>query len=424
MGSSGSRHRSFATLLRSLALAFALVAAPLSAFLPVAWIPSLASSTSGALQGEWTVTCAIVSLPPIEPDPDVSIESGLVLLVERPPWEASMELAWDAEGLSDWEGAACWLSDPFELSASARLDGDAASWKNARLGIEYDPSEIPLELALTWDLYRDHMWLRVQAEGNLDPLSVEADVRCGMSRGYGLCFDRADVEISVPLPGATDLTLETRFSEDRGWSYTDIEFDVPSCGLPAWLDLEVAARLDSSGTTITLDPDVSLADLHLDRGVGLDLESLPTTTIELPVLVQLAENRLFNGVAIMGIQATCTLDHHWIEVATSFDPDWNKRLAGDKRFNRRLAIGWEMSIPNPTTCAGTFTGEGYAAFPSHAEDVSGSGPGQAGISGCLSTVTAAGAECDLSCRWIATFAEVEEDPAVNLALELELVWIW
>ena len=411
------RRRSHAGLLRFIVLALVAILPPASSH--TAQVP-FPCSASPVFHGGWTAECRLQSMPQAEPRVDLEAEHSVSLTIEKASFEAELELAWDLEGLSDCDIETEWASDPFELFADVRFDGPAADWDKTCFGLEFDPAAIPLELKVTWDLYRSRSRLRVQAEAKLDPLGMDLDLRFDTSDEHGFRFDRADAEIEFPLPGETEITWETRFSEDHGWRYTDVEFDLPECCLPAWLDIECSARIDSEGTSIELDADVSLPDLVLHRNPDSSLEPLPSLVVELPLEANLADGNRFSGISAMGIALVYQLEDRCIEAAVSFDPEWNKKLTGDKRFDRRVGVQWEKTL---ITTSSTLSHEGGASI-AVSPDIREDSDGEIGFFGQVSATTPAGTERRLSCRFTASLPPPVESNESVWELEVGLFWGW
>jgi hypothetical protein len=118
-----------------------------------------------------------------------------------------------------------------------------------------------------------------------------------------------------------------------------------------------------------------------------------------------------------------------MEAAVSFDPEWNRKLAGDKGFDCRLELGWEETFVGPNSSMGSFEAEAYVARPSHADDVPERRSGEVGICGCLAATASTGAERSLSWRLTAPISAPQVnagDPRISLECELglELAWSW
>lgn len=406
------------------ALAAALLAAPLPEFFPAAPIPFSCLASSG-FHGEWIVNCRLVSLPAAEPEVTLEVESSLSLAVERPDFEAGLTLDWDPEGWSNCDIEAEWTMDPLSWLAAVWFDG-AAHWDRTRLAIEYDPNTIPLELSFTSDLYDDRASLRIQGESDRDPLSVDLDMRYGVSYGDPLRFERADVGISFPWPERMKLVCDTRLSADRGWDHTNVEFDFPASCLPGWLKMEFDVRLTPAETAITVEPDVSLSDLVLNHDPGSTAKLHSPLRVRLPLEVQLDDCCRFNGASVVGFVLSCESEDRWIEAAVSFDPGWNKKLAGDKRFDSRFSVGWEgIPIGSPSSTYAV-CGEGYIALPppAPADGTTADRIGELGLCGEAVMTTVSGAERSLSCRFTIPFpaetGELELEPERERELELEL----
>ncbi len=411
------RRRSHAGLLRFIVLALVAILPPASSH--TAQVP-FPCSASPALHGEWTGECRLQSMPQAEPRMDLEAEHSVSLTIEKASFEAELELAWDLEGLSDWDIETEWTSDSFELCAEVRFDVPATEWDKSRLQLAYDPGSIPLEMEATWDLYRNRSRFRVQAEADADPLRMDLDLQFDTSDEHGFRFDRADAETEFPLPGETEITWETRFSEDHGWRYTDVEFDLPACCLPAWLDIECSIRIDSEETSIELDADLSLSDIVLHRNPDSSPEPLPPVVAEFPLEARLDHRGCFNGVSVMGIMLTHELANLCIEAAVSFEPEWNKKLTGDKRFDRVVRAQWEeelIAVPGPFS----YEGEVYIAVPS---DIHEGSDGEIGFFGQVSRTTPAEAERRLSCRFTAPFPTPAESDEGTWELEVGLFWGW
>ena len=401
-------------LLRSIVLALLAFLLAASAQVP------FACPASPALHGEWTAECRLRALPENKPRMDLEQEHIVSFAFESPHFEVALALTADSEGLADGDVEALWERDPFELLAEVRFDVRAADWDKTRFGFEFDPETVPLELEATWDLYRSRSRLRLQAEADLEPLAMDLDLRFDTSDQHGFRFDRADVTIECPLADKTEISWETRFSEGGGWEFADVEFDLPECFLPAWLDVECLVRIDSEETSIELDADLSLPDLVLHRNPASSPEPFPPLVVELPLEARLDHRGHFGGVSVMGIALACELEGRCIEAAASFDPEWNKKLTGDKRFDRGLRVQWEeefVTVPNTLSR----DGEVYIAVAPNLRD---DPEGEIGFLARISETTPTETERRLSCRFKAPFPARSESDEASWEMEIGLFWGW
>ncbi len=351
---------------------------------------------------------------------DLEQEHILSFAFESSHFEATFALIADSEGLSDGDVEAVWERDPLELLAEVRFDVLAADWDKTRFGFEFDLEAIPLELKATWDLYRSRSRLRLQAEADLDPLGLDLDLRLDTSDEHGFRFDRADTEIELPLPGGTEMTWETRFDNGIGWQHSDVEFDVPACCLPTWLDVECSIRIDSGETSIELDADVSLPDLVLRRDPVSSPEPLLPLVVELPLEAGLDHRGCFGGVSIMGIALAYEREDRCIEAAVSFEPDWNKKLTGDKRFERVVRVQWAKNL-NTLSSTLSCEGEAYIAVPPNLRE---DPDGEIGFLAQISATTATETERRLSYRFTAPFPFPPGSDATPWETEVGFFWGW
>jgi len=242
--------------------------------------------------------------------------------------EVEGAIEFDRGGWTKLEVEASVETTACELSATTAFEPNKRRLKKlaADLSFEFRGTEFAVGL----DLYRDHAWADLRAQQEWSGVEVEIKTRLGASKAFRLDFYRADVEVSYESCGVP-VDVASRFSAKKGFEWFDVEAVLPLPHHLAWLAVEVEARLTQSGKETSFE--FALDTVTACEGLTASLE-LFGEAISSGVLC-------LEGLRVVGVAFEGVYGDAWIESRTSFAPEWNKKIAGNKEYAWAGGLGYE-----------------------------------------------------------------------------------
>ena len=246
--------------------------------------------------------------------------------------EVEGAIEFDPEGWTKLEVEASVETAASELGATATFEPTEFRFKKLAADLSFEYRESAFDVG--FDLYRDHLWSDLRVQHELGGVEVDIKTRLGASKAFRLDFYRADVEVSYESCGIP-VDVAGRFSAKKGFEWIDVEAVLPLPHDLVWLAVEVDARLTQSGKETSFEP--ALDTVAAWEGLTASLE-LFGEAISSGVLC-------LEGLRVVGVAFEGAYGDAWIESRTSFDPDWNKKIAGDKEYAWAGGLGYETDAP-------------------------------------------------------------------------------
>ena len=262
----------------------------------------------------------------------VEAEGELSVSLVGAATEVEGEIEFDHEGWTKLEVEASVETAAVECSATTAFEPTKRRFKKLAADLSFEFRGTKFDVGL--DLYRDHAWADLRAQHEWSGVEVDIKTRLGATEAFRLDFYRADVEVSYESCGVP-VDVAGRFSAKKGFEWIDVQAVLPLPHDLAWLAVEVEVRLTQSGKETSLEP--SLDTVAAWEGLTASLE-LFGEAISSGVLC-------LEGLRVVGVAFEGAYGDAWIESRTSFDPRWNKKIAGDKEYAWAAGLGYETDAP-------------------------------------------------------------------------------